>query len=113
MKYWAGQKPSKLVKEYESIISAQENMLSFPRISQMLENLGLKFKFYYPLPDYKFTNVIYTDEFLPDNDSIDARDLNLSEEKEIVSFSERQAYKQLIKENKNLFSFFSNFVPPI
>lgn len=102
MKYWAGD------DDYESIISSKENVLSFPKIKNLLNALNLKFKFYYPLPDYRLTNVIYTDDFMPSNDSIDARILTFCEEGKILSFSEREAYKQLIKEEKSLFTFFSN-----
>lgn len=108
MKYWSGQKANEREKSYATIENVQENILSLPKIKQILCNQELKFKIYYPLPDYHFTNVIYTDEFLPDNESIDARDLTYCEYDEVLSFSERAAYKQLLNEDKNLFPFFAN-----
>lgn len=108
MKYWSGEKLNADSKPYESIENSNQNVLSLPKIKQILNSKELKYKFYYPLPDYRFTNVIYTDEFMPDNESIDARVLTYSEYDEVLSFSERAAYKQLINEDKNLFPFFAN-----
>ena len=108
MKYWAGEKSNSSTMKYETIISSKENVLSYTKIKQILEELDMKFKFYYPLPDYKTTNVIFTDEILPDDKNIDSRLLNLCENEEIFDFSEREAYKQIIKDDKKLFSFFSN-----
>ncbi len=108
MKYWAGEKPNKNLNSYFTIENSSSNILSMPRIKGILKNLKLKYKFYYPLPDYKLTNVIYTDEFMPNNDNIDSRILTFSDKNEILNFSEREAYKQLVSEDKSLFPFFSN-----
>ena len=108
MKYWTGEKISEKASPYESLVQHTENILSLPKIKTILNNLQLKYKFYYPLPDYKITNVIYTDEFMPDDESIDSRILTFCNNDEILNFSEREAYKQLIKEDKKLFPFFSN-----
>ena len=64
-------------------------------------------KFYYPLPNYKLTNVIFTDKHVPDEQSI-LRDLTLYEEDEILAFDERKKFIDLIKEDINLFSVFAN-----
>lgn len=108
MKYWAGEKAKSDSEIFETIVSNSENILSYNEIKDILDNLKLKYKFYYPLPDYKITNVIYTDEFMPSNDSIDARDLTYCIDEETLVFSEREAYKQLIKEDKKEFPFFAN-----
>ena len=108
MQYWTGEKANENLKNYETIVSSQQNILSLPKIKKLLNRLNLNSKFYYPLPDYKITNVIYTDEFIPDNESIDSRVLTICDENEILSFSERESYKQLIAEEKSLFPFFSN-----
>ena len=108
MKYWTGEKFDSNFNAYETIEKSKENILSYTKIKNILESLKLKYKFYYVLPDYKLTNVIYTDEFMPDNDSIDSRVLTYCENGEIVNFSEREAYKQLIKNDEKLFPFFSN-----
>ncbi len=108
MKYWTGDRINPDTVAFESIVNSQENILSFNGIKNLLNNLNLKYKFYYPLPDYKITNVIYTDEFMPNNDNIDARVLTFCGKYEFLNFSEREAYKQLVNEDKNLFPFFAN-----
>lgn len=108
MKYFAGDRINIDVEAFESIVKSNENTFSLPQIKKMLENLNLKYKFYYPLPDYEITNVIYTDDFLPNNDNIDARVLTFCGEEEFLNFSERDAYKQLVNSDKKLFPFFAN-----
>lgn len=108
MKYWAGDRRNLDAVAFESIVKTNENIFSIQRIKKILDNLNLKYKFYYPLPDYEVTNVIYTDEFLPSNDNIDARVLTFCGEEEFLNFSERDAYKQLVSADKNLFPFFAN-----
>lgn len=69
-------------------------------------NIGER-KYYYPLPDYKFTNVIFTDNFLA-NENLISRDIVINDVTDIMNFREEAGYEQILKENKNLFSFFSN-----
>lgn len=107
MKYWAGEKIALNSNAFEAIVKSKENYLGINKIKEILNNLNLKYKFYYPLPDYNFTNVIFTDEYLPSKDSIDARDLNYSKD-ELIVFSEREAYKQILEQDKKMFPFFSN-----
>ena len=108
MKYWSGEKFNSKVESYDTIENSNENVLSITKIKKILNNLNLKYKFYYPLPDYELTNVIYTDEFMPSNDSIDSRVITYCESGKILNFSERKAYKQLIENDDKLFPFFSN-----
>lgn len=42
-----------------------ESSLSFETIKNTIKECDLNYKVYYPLPDYKICNVIYSDEFLP------------------------------------------------
>ena len=108
MKYWTGEKESENSGVFETIVSKKENIFGIAKIKSILDSLKLKYKFYYPLPDYKITNVIYTDEYLPTNDSIDARNLTFCKDGELLVFSEREAYKQLIDEDRKQFPFFAN-----
>lgn len=66
-----------------------------------------KFKFYYPLPNYKMPNVIFTDEYLPNTESI-LRDLTLYDQDDIISFEEREVYKNILREDQNLFKCLAN-----
>lgn len=106
LKYWSGEKINVNSNAFETIV--KPNHLGLNKIKEILNNLNLKFKFYYPLPDYNFTNVIFTDENLPSKDSIDARDINFLNEEELIVFSEREAYKQIVEQDKKMFPFFSN-----
>lgn len=108
LKYWAGEKIELTSNAFEAILKSQNNWLGLNKIKEILNTLNLKYKFYYPLPDYNFTNVIFTDDNLPSKDAIDARDLNYSNEDELIVFSEREAYKQIIEQDKNMFPFFAN-----
>lgn len=108
MKYWAGDNIQKGEKPYISIIDSKENLLGLTQIKNILNALELKYKFYYPLPDYEITNVIFTNEFMPDNESIDARDLTFCNDDSTLFFSERDAYKQILNTDKDKFPFFAN-----
>lgn len=107
MKYWAGEKINSKSNAFEAIVKSDKNCLSLNKLKEILNEINLKYKFYYPLPDYNFANVIFTDEYLPSKDAIDARDLTYSEN-ELIVFSEREAYKQIIEQDKKMFPFFSN-----
>ena len=106
MKYWAGEQFNKETEPYASIET--NGYLSYLKIKQLFKNEKLEYKIYYPLPDYDMTNVIYTDDFMPTNESIDDRVISILQNDEYISFSERKAYKQLLKEGENLFPFFAN-----
>lgn len=108
MKYWTGEKESDDSEMFGNIVSKTENILGLEKIKKILDDLSLKYKFYYPLPDYKITNVIFTDDYLPTNDSMDARNLTYCKDGELLVFSEREAYKQLLNEDKIQFPFFAN-----
>lgn len=108
MKYWTGEKESDNSEMFGNIVSGTENVLGITKIKSLLEDLKLKYKFYYPLPDYNTTNVIFSDKYLPTNDSIDARDLTYCKDGELLVFSEREAYKQILNEDRNQFPFFAN-----
>ena len=108
MKYWAGEKFSESDNPYESIEKTDARFISYPQLIKILEEVNLKYKFYYPLPDYDTTNVIYTDEYKPNAETIYSRDITISHFDEYLSFSERNAYKEIIKEKSDLFTFFAN-----
>jgi len=108
MKYWVGEEVNQNLTAYSSITKTEENVFGITKIKNTLKSLDFKFKFYYPLPDYKLTNVIFTDKFMPDNESIDARDLTFAKKESTLNFSEREAYKQILVCDKDKFPFFAN-----
>lgn len=62
-------------------------------------------KFYYPMPDYKMTQMIYTDEFLPQKD-LGERLLFYHLDSTTLVASEQKLYFDII--DNNVFPFFSN-----
>lgn len=85
-----------------------KNNLSGDKIKNIIQKAGFEnCKFYYPLPNYKTPNVIFTDKYLPNSETI-VRDFTLYDKEEILVFDERNKYKEILKENRNLFKFFAN-----
>lgn len=101
MKFWTTMYAQK------NILCNQKFALSKTMIEQLLKEANLtNYKFYYMLPDYKITNVIFTDNFLPNVESIH-RDFTYGEE-EFSTFNEIEGFEEILKENKELFKFYSN-----
>ena len=87
----------------------EENLLSKNQIERILKELNiLNYKFYYALPDYRKTSVLFTDNYLPDAESIQ-RDFTLYQKSEILGLrSERERYKKILEDDVKLFPFFAN-----
>lgn len=93
-------------KPYDSILGNSELLSKF-EIEDLLKKLNLNFyKFYYMLPDYKFTNVIYSDDYLPQKDDSKIVYNKYCNEKSLFTFDEITFLKEVIKEEK--FDFFCN-----
>lgn len=65
------------------------------------------YKFFYALPDYKFPNLIFTDEYLPSSSKINGY-FPYYQENSSIFYSEVDTYDTIIKEDKELFPFFAN-----
>lgn len=111
IKYFAGAVEDHTSIKYDSIIgySNKKGPITYGKreLTELLVRNGLSnVRFYYPLPDYKLPNVIFSDECLPSEKDID----NLYDvyyyDNTILNFDEKKAYKEIIKENK--FDFFAN-----
>lgn len=77
-------------------------------LEDLLNKYDFKYyKFYYPLSDYETTNVIFTDEFLPNQENI-VRNIALHEEDDFIFESENETWFQLLEQDKNLIKLFSN-----
>lgn len=86
----------------------QANKISRTLLETALENNGLKNKkFYYPMPNYKATNVIFTDEFLPNFETI-GRSIPLYDENVEIALEEISRFNTIIEEDKKLFKIFAN-----
>ena len=112
MRNWAVIDSNDKDLEYDAIISKIDNTksqyLSKKTIDKLIQKVNLgQAKYYYPLPDYKYTNVIFTDKFLPNENNIH-RNMTFFKDSYIVNFHENNAYLQIFEEDENLFKFFAN-----
>ena len=80
--------------------------LTKPELETLLYGAGYKeVKFYYPMPDYKMPNVIYSDEHLPVVGEL--RNItNVFDRPRYQTFNEEAVYDQLCKDGK--FDYFAN-----
>lgn len=77
-------------------------------IEKILDEEGLvNRKFYYPLPNYIFPNVIFTDAHLPDFETI-ARSLIFYDENTICALDEIKRFKAILKEEPKMFGKLTN-----
>lgn len=82
--------------------------LNRKQLEELLKTCGLTdYKFYYPLSDYETTNVIFTDQFLPNQETL-VRNIALHEEEDFVFQLENEAWLPLLEQDKNLFPWFAN-----
>ena len=101
MKFWTS------IYANKNILCNDKFALSKTMIEEILDKHDLKTrKFYYALPDYSLTNVIFSDEYLPTLDTI-SRNFTCSED-EFMSFNQTESYQEILKEDVNLFPFFAN-----
>lgn len=110
MKYWLGAAEDHTNVKYDGITGYQnnKNVQTFGKeeIKKILETVGLKnMKFYYPLPDYKLPSLIFSDEYLPNDTTIEKYKPYYYEGTQ-VEFDEIKAYKEVMK--NNMFDFFAN-----
>lgn len=80
-------------------------LFSRQELLNYISQAGLQFRLYYPLPDYKLTQVVYSDEYLP-CESIRDRVISYYPEKESLIAAEDDIYDDIIQ-NKVL-PFFAN-----
>ncbi|MBR3249140.1 MAG: methyltransferase domain-containing protein [Clostridia bacterium] len=111
MKYFSGVAEDHTGKKYDGILGYENKngIRTFGKeeLKQILKQSGFKYtKFYYPMPDYKLPNIIFSDEYLPTQDSIKEYSPYLSDENAEVQYDEKEAYKEIIKNKK--FDFFAN-----
>lgn len=110
MKYFAGAPEDHTNLKYDGITGYQnkQSAQTFGKkeLQELLGKTGLKYtKFYYPLPDYKLPNCIFSDEYLPNEESIQAYQVYYYEGTKI-EFDEKKAFMEAIK--NGVFDVFAN-----
>lgn len=76
-------------------------------IEENLKRLGYKFKFFYPLPDFRLPNVIFSDEQLPSHMDVD-KYYPYSNDKTDILVNEVDLYREILKDSPEQFTFFAN-----
>lgn len=91
---------------YETLYSSK-NLFSKIELEKFLEKQGFyNYKFYYPLPNYRITNVIFSDDYLPKNNDSKLIYNNYYQTGSVIVCDELKLIREL---NKNdLFTFFVN-----
>ncbi len=110
MKYFSGAKEDHTAIQYDGIIGYEnkKGIRTFGKqeLKQILQKSGFEFtKFYYPLPDYKLPNKIFSEDYLPNEKTIEEYTPYCSENTNL-NYDEKLAYKEVIK--NNMFEFFAN-----
>lgn len=110
MKYWAGCMEDHL-SQYFVGLEGYKNTKSIrtfskQELSEILNVSNLKnYKFYYPYPDYKFCNIIYSEDRLPQVGELDGKYPNFDLPR-ISLFNETYVLNEVIKDG--LFEIYSN-----
>ncbi len=86
----------------------EKNLYTLHDIEELLQKNNLiANKVYYPMPDYKLTNVIYTDQKNISKSDL-SRNIVYNTEDTIKFYSENLAYEKILKEDTSKFKLFAN-----
>lgn len=112
LKYFAGDPENILNKKFVSLNgyhNEPEKIETFTkaRLERKIKELGYNINFYYPLPDYKLPNVIFSDKQLPKYNNID-KYIPYHTEKSDTLINEIDVFREILKDNDKMFSFFAN-----
>lgn len=93
---------------YAILEGKQKNtgVFSKKEIISILNDMEVKYKFYYPFPDYKLPSVIYTDEYMPNKNSNKLKYLVYYNPKDTIIFNEIDVVKEIVKDG--MLDYFSN-----
>jgi len=110
IKYWCGSKEENTGIPFEGIngYPSLENSKTFSKkeLENIIHQAGFRhLKFYYPMPDYKLPQIIYSENYLPKTD-VKSRLLPYYVDKTTIIASEMALYDEIIE--NNVFEFFSN-----
>ena len=112
LRYWAGNPENMLNKKFISLIGYHSEPISYETftkksLEEILQKMEYNFNFYYPLPDYKMPNVIFTDEGLPKYNSIDKYNPYTAKNSDLI-MNEIDVFREILTTNPEMFTFFTN-----
>lgn len=110
LKYWAGAREDHVGELFTGIEDYQkiDGIRTFGKVemTDLLKSVGFNdIKFYYPYPDYKLPEQIFSDEKLPEIKDLSPTTFSYDQDR-LVLFNEKLAFKSVIE--NNLFDIFSN-----
>jgi 2-polyprenyl-3-methyl-5-hydroxy-6-metoxy-1,4-benzoquinol methylase len=110
LKYWAGCKEDHVSRYFESIegYPHKEGVKTFSRgeLDELIRACGFEqIQFYYPYPDYKLPEKIYSDSYLPSKGELEMREMNFDNDR-LKLFDEGKAFDTIIE--NGLFREFAN-----
>lgn len=111
LKYWSGRAEDHTGLAFEGIsgyhkTDSRVRTFSKKKLEQIIKEAGYEgMKFYYPVPDYKFPQQVFSDEYLPRRDSF-VFDGMVYDNETWETFDENMVVKELIQDGE--FEFFSN-----
>lgn len=110
LKYFAGCVEDHLGTYFSGIQGYRQDSVAqtFSRngLIRILKSLGIRnYHFYYPYPDYKFMNLLYSDQYLPRASDLQDNVYNYDADR-LILFNEKRAYEDMIRDG--LYSTFAN-----
>jgi len=111
MKYWSGCVEDHTGRFYDGIMGYADSKSKVKTFSKdelinIFKAAGFEnYNFYYPFPDYKFAQQIFSDDYLPKKNEIVCK-LETYDNDRIIMFNETLAFNNIIDSGK--FDFFSN-----
>lgn len=112
LRFFSGNPENATNKKFLSLTGykhSDEQIFSYSKA--LLENGlikgGYNTRFYYPLPDYRLPNVIFTDDFLPEYTAIGKYNPYYLDNSDII-FNELDVFKEILKSDKSVFPFLAN-----
>lgn len=109
VKYLVGNKSEHCNKIYDSIKGQFENgkLYTKEELDGIIKELGFKYcRYYYPLPNYDKPSVIFTDNYLPNNNNSKINYNVIYDKESLIVQDEIELLKMFIKQNK--FKEFTN-----
>lgn len=112
LRLFAGNPEKILNNKFETLIgynNQPQKIETFTKskLDKIFKNLGFNARFYYPLPDYKMPNVIFSQDELPKYNSIDKYNPYFLENSDIL-FNEIDVFREILKTDSHMFEFFTN-----
>lgn len=109
VKYLVGNKSKYCSKIYDSIKGQFENgkLYTKEELGRIIKELGFKYcRYYYPLPNYDKPSVIFTDNYLPNNNNSKINYNVIYDEESLIVQDEIELLKMFTEQNK--FTEFTN-----